>query len=281
MSHAVARQAELIYRAIPQQSRICRTVRRMASRAAFGLHGRVLERERPLFVDVALDTSRISARRQPRLLQLKSAMRVVTVAATHAAFQNLVMEGRGKCRLDLAVATHTKLRIVRFQHANGREAGLLCIRGRHQHVRAGNVAAFLVGMRRVTISATDVITPVLSATKVVSLFFPRVTGQTRLRDFFRRLVRKSNYLCLVAASIDVGFPRAVTGFTPGYLVLPTRNSRKRGVRGVRIRLKGVFVTVFASVAANVITRGGLVINRRATNGLRTIRRRQPNHDRQH
>jgi hypothetical protein len=50
--------------------------------------------ERPLLVGVALDTGSVRPGRQARLLQFKAAMRIVTIAATHRPFQNLVMEGR-------------------------------------------------------------------------------------------------------------------------------------------------------------------------------------------
>ena len=67
---------------------------RVTSRAALGLHRGVFESERALLVDVALDAGSIGARRQPGLFQLESAVRVVTIAATHRAFQNFVMERR-------------------------------------------------------------------------------------------------------------------------------------------------------------------------------------------
>ena len=90
----MACQAELIYRAVFQQTRIRRSVRRMTGRATFGLDGRVFIRKRPLLVDVALDAGCIGASRQACLLCFEAAVRVVTIAATHRAFQNFVMEGR-------------------------------------------------------------------------------------------------------------------------------------------------------------------------------------------
>jgi len=181
--HAVAGQTELIHCAVFQQSRIRRSVRRVACRAAFRLHRSVFEGERSLLVGVALDTSRIRSSGQPGLLGLKSTVRVVTIGAAHRAFQNFVMEGRGKLRLDLVVTTHAELWIVGLQHANRREAGLFGIRCGRQKVRAGHVLAGQVRVRRVTIGATDVIAPVLSAPEVVPLFSARVAGQTSLRNF--------------------------------------------------------------------------------------------------
>lgn len=116
-------------------------MRRVTSRAPLGLHRRVFECERPLFVDVALNAGCISARRQSGLLQLKSAVWIVTVAATHGAFQNLVVEGRRELRFDFAMATDTKLRIVGLQHSYSREARLFGIRSSWKDVRTGHVSA--------------------------------------------------------------------------------------------------------------------------------------------
>src|SRR6185295_4495147 len=102
-------------------------------------HRSMFEGERSLLVGVALDTSRIRSRRQPGLFGLKSTVRIVTIRAAHRAFQNFVMEGRRKLRLDLVVTTHAELRIVCLQHANRREAGLLSIRCSSQEVRTGHV----------------------------------------------------------------------------------------------------------------------------------------------
>ena len=90
----------------------------MTNRTAFRLDRRVFESERTLFVNVTLDTGRIRAGRQSGLLQLKTTMRIVTVAAAHCAFQNLVMERHAELRLNFAVTAGAKLRIVRLQHPN-------------------------------------------------------------------------------------------------------------------------------------------------------------------
>ena len=91
----------------------------MARRASFSLDRRMLVSKRSLLIDVALDAGCICSGRQSGLLQLETAMRVVAIAATHGAFQNLMMERCGELRLDLTVATRTKLRIVRLQHPHG------------------------------------------------------------------------------------------------------------------------------------------------------------------
>ena len=114
--HTVAGQTELIDRGVSQQPRIRRSVRRVTGGAPFGLYRSVFIGKRALLVRVTLDTSCIPAGCEPGLFEFESTMRVMAIAATHGSFQHLVMEGRRKRRLDLAVATHTELRVTRFQH---------------------------------------------------------------------------------------------------------------------------------------------------------------------
>ena len=119
-------------------------MRCVTGRAAFGLHRRVLKRIWSLLVDVALDASRISSRSEPGLPGFESAVRIVTVAAPHRAFQDFVMERHRKLGLHLIVTTGAELWIIRFQHASCREAGLLRIRGRRKKIRTRHVASDLV-----------------------------------------------------------------------------------------------------------------------------------------
>jgi hypothetical protein len=91
----------------------------MTGRTAFGFYRSMFVRERPLLVHVTLNTRGIPTSCQSGLFKLKTAVRVMAITAAHGAFQNFVMEGRGKCRLDLAVATEAKLRVVHLQHFDG------------------------------------------------------------------------------------------------------------------------------------------------------------------
>ena len=119
VSQAVASQAKLIDRAEAQQTRIRRAVRRVASRASFCLYRRMFVSEWTLFVGVALDATCVRASRESGLLQLKSAMRIMTITATDRSFEDFVMKGRVELRFDLAVTTHAKLRIAGLQHSHG------------------------------------------------------------------------------------------------------------------------------------------------------------------
>lgn len=128
MRHAVASKAKLIDCTEPQQPRIGRAVRGVTSRATFRLQRRMFVGKGSLLVGVALDASRISAGGKSCLLQLKTAMRVMTVTAFHRAFENFVMERHAERRLHFTVTTKAKLRLTYLQHLQGREAGLFGIR---------------------------------------------------------------------------------------------------------------------------------------------------------
>ena len=93
-------------------------MRRVTRRAALGLHRRVLEGKRPLLINVALDAGCIDATGKSGLPRFEPAVRVVTIAATHRAFQHFMMERHIELRLNFVMTTGAKLRIVSLQHAN-------------------------------------------------------------------------------------------------------------------------------------------------------------------
>ena len=63
-------------------------------------------------IAVALDARRVSTDRELRLLLLEASVRVVTIAAVHRSFENLVMERLAELGLCLGMARHAKLRLV-------------------------------------------------------------------------------------------------------------------------------------------------------------------------
>src|SRR6266545_2969317 len=69
MGHAVAGQAQLIDGAVSQQSRIRRSVRRVAGRASFGFHRSMFIRERALLVRMTLNTCGIRSGSQSCLFE--------------------------------------------------------------------------------------------------------------------------------------------------------------------------------------------------------------------
>ena len=93
--------------------------------AAFCLDRRMLVNKRTLLVDVALYTGGVGPRGQARLLEFKTAMRIVAVAALHGAFEHLVMERQIELVLRLAVAVQTELRLAVPKQLDTRDTGLL------------------------------------------------------------------------------------------------------------------------------------------------------------
>ena len=92
-------------------------MRRVTGHTTFGFHRGVFISEWTLFVRMTFNASGISAGGQARLFEFETAMRVMTIAATHRAFHDFVMEGHGERRLHFAVATEAKLRVAHLQHS--------------------------------------------------------------------------------------------------------------------------------------------------------------------
>src|SRR4051794_1340955 len=95
----------------------------------------MLVNKRTLFVCVTLDAGCIGARRESCLFEFETAVWIVAVAALHRAFQHLVMERQIKLVLCLAVTTQAKLWLALAEQLQIRDAWLLCICARHEHVR--------------------------------------------------------------------------------------------------------------------------------------------------
>src|SRR5436190_17525771 len=156
----------------------------MISCGAFRVPRGLLLGGRALLGRVSFEAGGGGPRGQSRLLQFKTAVRIVTIAAAHHSFQDLMMEWRGELRFDFTMATDAELRIVRLQHSDRRKAGLLSIRASHQRIRSGQVLSDLFRVRGMTVSTTDVVAPVLAATEVVAFFFAGVTAEAGFSGFF-------------------------------------------------------------------------------------------------
>ena len=89
---------------------------RVTRDAAVRLNWRVLVNKRTLLVSVTLDAGSINASRQSRLFQLKSAMRVVAIAALHRSFKHAVMERLRELCLCFVVTRHAQLRFLFHKH---------------------------------------------------------------------------------------------------------------------------------------------------------------------
>jgi hypothetical protein len=207
-------------------------MRRVTGSAAFGFHRRMFVREWTLLISMAFDASGIGTGGQPRLFQLKAPMRVVTIAATHRAFQDFVMERHVELRFHFVVTALAKLRVARPQHTRRRKAGLLSIDAGHLIVGTRQVSTRRGAVRRVAVGATDIIAPVFATAKVIAFLFPRVACQTSIGGFFWRLVFERNDLRDVTATFDVRLAGAVTRFASGHLVFPIGDLREFRVRSV-------------------------------------------------
>ena len=194
MRRAVTGQTELRNAARDQQTWIRRTMRRMTRDATFGLHRRVFVNKWALLVCVTLDAGCVGSSGESGLFKFETAVRIVAIAALHSAFEHLVMERQVELVLGLAVTIETKLWFARPEQFQIREAGLLCVGGGDEHVRSRQLPAARWRMGRVTVNTADVVTPVLSAAKIVVFLSAGVTSQTGLRALLRRHVFEGNDL---------------------------------------------------------------------------------------
>lgn len=177
----------------------------------------------------------------------------MAITAAHGAFQNFVMEGRIKCRLDLAVATQAKLRVVHLQHSDACEARLFRIRSGHLDIRAGKISPTRIGVRRMTIGTANIVAPVLAASEIVVFFSTRVAGETGLGSFLRRFIFERNHLRRIAFfDVDPAWP--VARFATSYLAFPTADRGKFGVGRVRVSFEQILVAVLAGFAADIVSR---------------------------
>ncbi len=114
-------------------------MRRVTCHTTFGFHRGVFISEWTLLVRMTFNASSISAGCQSRLFELETAVRVMTIAATHRTFHDFVVEGHRERGFHFAVATQTKLRVAHFQHVNRRKARLFGVYRRRMSNRAGHI----------------------------------------------------------------------------------------------------------------------------------------------
>ena len=112
MVHAVTRQTEVVYGTELQHSRIGRTMRDVTGNAPVRLHRRMFERKWTLLIGVTLDARGVGANGETSLSQLETAVRIVAIAASHGAFEHLVMGRHRELMFDFAVTAQTKLRFA-------------------------------------------------------------------------------------------------------------------------------------------------------------------------
>ena len=105
-----------------------------------------------------------------------------------------------------------------------------------------------------TIGAADTVTKVFAAPEVIAFLFARMAGQAGFGDFLPGLVFERDDLRRVAF-FQVGLAWSMTRFAAGYFFFPTADFGEAGVRSMREGLELILVTIFARLAADVITIG--------------------------
>ena len=116
-------------------------MRCMTGDAAVGLNRCMLVNKRSLLVCVTLDAGGVRAGGEPRLLELKTAVRIVAIAAFHRPFQHFVMERQIKLVLGFAVTTHAKLRFAVPEQFQICETGLLRVGAGDEHIRSSQLSS--------------------------------------------------------------------------------------------------------------------------------------------
>lgn len=106
-----------------------------------------------------------------------------------------------------------------------------------------------------TIRAAYAVAEVFAAPEIVSFLFACVTGKAGLRNLFRRFVFERDDFCGIAF-FEVGLTWPMASFAACYFLFPTADFGEARVGSVRERFELILVTVFASVAADVLIIGG-------------------------
>lgn len=90
-------------------------MRCMTGDTPFGLEWCMFVGERPLLICMALDASGIGSYGQPGLLQFKTTVGIVAIAAFHHSFEDFVMKRLIEVRLDFVVTADAELRLAQLQ----------------------------------------------------------------------------------------------------------------------------------------------------------------------
>ena len=104
-----------------------------------------------------------------------------------------------------------------------------------------------------TVGTTDVVAPMLAASKVVVFLFAGVAAQARFRDLFRRFIFEGDDLLRITF-LTVGFSWTMAGFATRHLLFPAADFDELSVGSVRERFELIFVAILASVATYVVLR---------------------------
>ena len=182
-----------------QQIAIHTAVRCVACDAALQLHGRVLEDERPAFLDMASDACLPIGALQHRLVA--APMRIVTIRTLHETLRNRMVCRQGELSLDGGVTTEAQFRLTVPEQVFGEPAVLLpadrsvaeevSLNERCETV-AGGARSAVGQMGRVAVLTRNAIQLMLRVVKVSGCSAGFVAIETLRRILGRGLVEREN-----------------------------------------------------------------------------------------
>lgn len=212
----------------------------------------MFENERSLLVGVTFHAGLVRANGHLCLFLIKTAVRVVTIAAVHRALKHFVTERLRELSLNLSVAAHAELRFAVLKHRPICLVGPLCRCPAYLNDRTGTLRCEGGPVSGMAVGASYVVAPVVAAAEIIVVFLAGVTRKASFGRRFRIHLEENLDLSLVSAAINVGLSRAVTRFAADHLSLPGRYRAELSVFGHRYPIELRLVTTSAGFAADVV-----------------------------
>jgi hypothetical protein len=240
----VTLQTKQIHLIHPQVTWIGRSVGRVTTAAALGLHGYVFVDEWALFVGVALDTNRVPAGHSPHLAEGGSAVDVMAVTALNESF------------------VHTM--VIRLREV-GLRGGMTSV-AKSGWCLNEQMLRFFGVMRRVTIQAPNIVARVRRCGEVPLLMFCAVTAQAAGIGILIRHRLEADDLGHIPAAFYVRGSGTMAGFaTMSVVQRSLEMSRVFEVLFVQVLMAGL-ANVNSDILACVLLGGGDVLFLRGGNG---------------
>jgi hypothetical protein len=108
-----------------------------------------------------------------------------------------------------------------------------------------------------TVGAADIVSPVLTAPKIVVSLFARVAGKTSFGNCLGVLALKGNDASFYGRVLDVFFAGAMTLLATLNLVLPAVELTQFRMFCFRKRVELIFVTGFAGLGTDIVIAVGI------------------------
>lgn len=189
----MALKADGVDIAAVQQTRVLRSVRRVAGDAPFDLDWRMLEREWPHLFGVAFCTDGVTCGGRPKQLVQRGAVGIVAIRAFQQTLVHAVMHGPRELAANVGVAGVAQGGRCSLEQAGWR---LCCMDG-------------------VATETAHLAYRVSGPKKIVVITVKLVAGEAALVRFFRWSDRELEEFRLVAPRLHVGFSRSVAIFARG------------------------------------------------------------------